>query len=105
MNSTLMVTLKGYEVLQVVVAAILLLVGAFVINKTRIGLRIKASGEYPQALAAAGVSVYKTRYIALGIFGFLAGVAGALIMPLLGSYAGHVNGYGFIAVAVLVVSG
>lgn len=104
MSSKLAVTLKGYELLQVVVAIVILLAGMFLINKTKIGLRIKASGEYPQALAAAGVSVYKTRYIALGIFGFLAGVAGALIMPLLGSFSGHVNGYGFIAVAVLVVS-
>ena len=42
---------------------IILILSVIFLNKTRAGLRLRACGENPQAADAAGVSVYKYRYI------------------------------------------
>lgn len=44
------------------------------------GLRLRAAGEYPAALHAAGVNVQRARAIALIIGGLLGGLAGAMIV-------------------------
>ncbi len=84
---------------------ILIMVGAwFFISKTSYGLRLKSAGENPYALETAGVSVKKTRWIALTVAGFLSGVAGS-IFPIItsGTFGGTVNGSGFISLAILIV--
>lgn len=52
---------------------------AFVINKTRLGLTLRAVGEEPRAAAAAGVKVELTRYIATALGASLAGLGGAYL--------------------------
>lgn len=76
------------------------------LNKTRFGLRIRAAGENPNALAAAGVSVLTVRHMAMLISGALAGLAGALaaaLAPSLSTYYNNVSGMGFIALAILIM--
>lgn len=49
----------------------------FVINKTRIGLTLKAVGENPHAANAIGIKVLRVRYLAVMFGGVMAGISGA----------------------------
>src|SRR6185369_10651209 len=71
---------------------------------TRLGLRLRAAGEKPQALAAMGVSVSKVRYLAVMGSGLLAGLGGAaLSVATLDRFEHHMPaGLGFMAVAAMV---
>lgn len=75
----------------------------FVLNKTTLGLKIRAVGENPQAADSLGVSVRGVRYFTLILGGTLAGVAGAsLSIALLNVFQVNLtNGQGFIAVALV----
>ena len=79
------------------------LLSAFVINKTRSGLRLRACGEHPQAADSVGVNVYKIRYAGVILSGVLAGIGGLVfIVPTSTNFNASVAGYGFLAVAVLI---
>lgn len=81
----------------------ILLISAFVLYKTRFGLRLRACGEHPQAADSVGISVYKIRYAGVLISGALAGLGGLVfIIPTTTEFAGDVGGYGFLALAVLI---
>ena len=49
----------------------------FVVNKTRIGLVLKAVGENPHAANAIGIKVLRVRYLAVMFGGVMAGISGA----------------------------
>ncbi|MCL1964654.1 MAG: ABC transporter permease, partial [Firmicutes bacterium] len=51
------------------IGLLILLIGAFVLYKTRFGLRLRACGEHPQAADSVGVNVYKVRYAGVAISG------------------------------------
>ena len=75
----------------------------FVLYKTKFGLRLRACGEHPQAADSVGINVYRMRYIGVGLSGVLAGIGGLMfVLTTVGSFGGTVNGYGFLAVAVLI---
>ncbi len=81
----------------------ILFLASFILYKTRFGLRLRASGENPQAVDAAGINVYKIRYAGVFISGLLAGLGGLIyIIPISTEYASNVSGYGFLALAVLI---
>lgn len=61
----------------VYLAAILVGVLTWVFRSTYVGINLEAAGSKPAALDAAGVSVVKTRALAVLSTGFLAGVGGA----------------------------
>jgi simple sugar transport system permease protein len=67
------------------------------------GLRLRAAGEHPQALASAGVNVIRIRYIAVLISGILAGLAGGCIVLTqdIQYTVSTINGKGFIALAAV----
>ncbi len=77
----------------------------FILYKTNFGLRLRACGEHPSAVASAGISVHKMRYIGVLLSGFLSGLGGACILV---TYAGEynsgagINGLGFLAIAGLI---
>jgi len=75
----------------------------FVMYKRPWGLRLRAAGEHPQALASAGVSVVKIRYMAVVISGLLAGLAGgsAVLTLDIQFTTTTINGMGFIALAAV----
>jgi ABC-type uncharacterized transport system permease subunit len=79
----------------------------FVLNKTTLGLRIRAVGESPEAADSLGVSVERVRYFAETLGGVLAGIAGAsLSIALLNVFQQNLtNGMGFIAVALVYFGG
>ena len=84
-------------------ALAILVISAIVLNKTAFGLRLKACGEHPHAADAAGINVYKMRYIGVMISGALASLSGAVIIVTYGGeFSGSVNGLGFLALAALI---
>ena len=68
------------------------------------GLRVRACGENPHAVAAAGVNPLRTRLLAVTIGGALAGLGGAyLSVGELNLYSdGMTAGRGFIALAAVI---
>ncbi|MFM9857017.1 ABC transporter permease [Pseudoxanthobacter sp. M-2] len=77
---------------------------AWVLFRTRFGLRLRAVGESPAAVDTAGISVAFLRYRAVLICGVLCGVAGAYlsIAQLAGFSRDMTAGRGFIALAALI---
>jgi general nucleoside transport system permease protein len=77
---------------------------AFVINRTRAGLWLRATGESPGAADAAGVPVFAVRYIAVWLGGVFAGVAGAyLSVVYVRSWSDQLTaGRGWIAIALVI---
>jgi len=77
---------------------------AALIYRTRFGLRLRAVGENPDAVATAGISVAALRYRALLLTGLLCGLAGAYLSIAAG--AGFTRnmtaGRGFVALAALI---
>jgi ABC-type uncharacterized transport system permease subunit len=74
-----------------------------VMNKTTLGLNIRAVGQNPEAADAMGISVVRVRYFTVTLGGMLAALAGATL-----SIAQHnvfqqnmTAGQGFIAVALV----
>ncbi len=81
----------------------ILAVAAFMLYKTRFGLRLRACGEHPQAADSVGVNVYKIRYAGVMISGALAGLGGLVfVVPTSTNFNATVAGYGFLALAVLI---
>ncbi len=69
------------------------------------GLRIKVCGENPSAAAAAGVAVFRTRFLAVLMSGALAGLGGAyLAIGELSQFLEHITqGRGYLAIAAVVL--
>ena len=85
------------------IALTILAASWFMLYKRPWGLRLRAAGEHPQALASAGVNVIKIRYIAVLISGVLAGLAGGCIVLTqdIQFTVSTINGKGFIALAAV----
>jgi simple sugar transport system permease protein len=79
-------------------------VTAWILFRTRFGLRLRAVGENPKAIDTAGISVSWMRYQALIITAVLVGIGGAYLS--IAQTAGFINnmsaGRGYIALAALI---
>jgi len=95
--------ISGHNIL-VYVALAAVPVTAWVLYRTRFGLRLRAVGENPTAVDTAGISVIRLRYSALVITGVLCGIAGAYFSIAQGSGFGNnmTAGKGYIALAALI---
>ena len=89
------------------VALVAMIVLTYMLFRTRWGLRLRASGEYPQAAGTVGVDVIKIRYRAMMLAGALAGFAGSyLSLHSAGSFQMNMSaGKGFIAIAAMIFGG
>jgi simple sugar transport system permease protein len=77
---------------------------SFVLFRTRLGLTVRASGERPEVVAAAGGHPKLVQVLAVTAGGGLAALGGAQLSV---SYVGNwfdnmTSGYGFVAVAVVL---
>ncbi len=70
---------------------------------TSFGLRLRACGEHPSAVASAGVNVHRMRYFGVIMSGALAGLGGSVILiTYSGEFNGTVAGLGFLSIAALI---
>jgi len=94
---------SGHNALVYIAAAAVPL-SAWLVYRTRFGLRLRAAGENPGAVESAGVSVSRTRYQGVLMSGALCGLSGAYL-----SIAHHASfirdmsaGKGYLALAALI---
>ncbi len=87
----------------VYIAFALVPIAWFILNKTTLGLKIRAVGENPEAADSLGVSVARIRYFTIILGGTLSGVAGAsMSIALVNVFQQNMtSGLGFIAVALV----
>jgi general nucleoside transport system permease protein len=85
---------------------VLLLVplSAWILWRTRFGLRLRSSGEAPAAASSLGVNIPRLRYQGMAISGGLAGLGGAFlsIVAANGYREGQTGGQGFIGLATTI---
>jgi general nucleoside transport system permease protein len=95
--------ISGHNLLVYATALIVPLV-AWVVYRTRFGLRLRAVGENPSAVDTAGISVTGMRYRALVVTGLLCGIAGTYLS--IGHNASFIRdmtaGKGYLALAALI---
>ena len=85
-------------------AILLVIVLAVFLFRTPQGLRLRSVGEHPRAAETVGLSVIRTRYLAVIASGVLAALGGAyLSIGFLGSFNQNLTaGRGYIALAVVI---
>ena len=95
------------QTLLVYGAFLLVPLATWVLNKTTLGLKIRAVGQNATAADSLGVNVNGIRYFSVCLGGALAGVAGAsLSISLLNLFQENMTaGMGFIAVALVYFGG
>ncbi len=78
---------------------------AWLVGRTRYGLRLRAAGENPAAADALGLGVYALRWQALVAAGVMSGLAGAfLTLAYANTFVENITaGRGFVALAVVIV--
>ena len=89
-----------YEPIIIAVA----LFATYVLYKSRFGLHLRACGDNPHAVDAAGIDVARTRFIAVMISGALSGLGGiCFAYSISASFSPSIYaGYGFLAIAALI---
>jgi simple sugar transport system permease protein len=90
----------------VYLCVLLVVVLGWVFRSTYIGINLEAAGNKPAALDAAGVSVIRTRTMAVLATGFLAGVGGAYMANVgAGSFVPFMTGgAGFIGIVLAMLA-
>jgi simple sugar transport system permease protein len=76
----------------------------WILWRTRVGLRLRSSGESPTAAETLGVNVVRLRYLGLLVSGGLAGYAGGILAIVASSYyrQGQTAGRGYIGLATTI---
>jgi general nucleoside transport system permease protein len=94
---------SGQNVLVYMAAAAVPVV-AWLLYRTRFGLRIRAVGDSPGAVDTAGISVAATRYRALAVGGVFCGLSGVYLS--IAHHSGFIRdmsaGKGYLALAALI---
>jgi len=76
---------------------------AFLLYRTRFGLRVRAVGEHPQAAESVGIRVAAVQYAAVALSGMLAALGGVYLALDQHQFTDQMTaGRGFIAVAAVI---
>ena len=95
----------AYKMFMIGMAVLIFLVLLFILVRTRIGLIIQAALSFPETVQNLGHNVPK---VFMGVFGVgtaLAGIAGVIAGPILGTFPGMALQLGAIIFVVIVVGG
>jgi len=95
--------ISGHNII-VYIAAASVPISAWVLYRSRFGLRVRAVGENPHAVDTAGIVVNRLRYQALAVTGFLCGIGGAYLSTAHGAsfIRDMTAGKGYLALAALI---
>lgn len=87
-----------------VLAVALIPASAYVLWRTKLGLRLRSCGENPYAAESLGVNVYLYKYIGVVVSGGLAGLGGAFLSLVATNIyrEGQTGGRGFIGLAAMI---
>ena len=90
--------------IMVYVAIAIAIVTAIVLNKTKVGLHLRAVGENPATADAAGISVTKYRYLSTCIGCAIAGLGGLMFVMdyLNGNWEYVIDAIGWLCVALVI---
>ncbi len=83
---------------------VLVPLATWVLYRTHFGLQLRAVGENPEAADAAGINVFRVRYIAVAIGGVLMAIGGAFLsLAQLGAFSpGIIAGRGWVCIALVI---
>ena len=89
-----------FEILILLIAV----VAWYVLYKTRYGMNLRACGDNPHAVDAAGENVTRIRLIAVLVSGALSGLAGiSFAYSISANFSSNIYvGYGFLAIAAMI---
>ena len=88
----------------ILLAAVLVVGGHFLLFRTRFGLRLRACGEHPHAAASLGIKVRWMRLYGVLLSGLLAGLAGVWLASDQHQFTDNMTGgRGYIALAAMIV--
>ena len=95
-----------------IVIALIALIAWYILYQTRFGLHLRACGDNPHAVDAAGIEVSRVRLIAVMASGALSGLGGiCFAYSLLAQFSSSISanfssniysGYGYLAIAALI---
>ncbi|MBN1230249.1 MAG: ABC transporter permease [Anaerolineales bacterium] len=97
-------TIFGQYLLTYITFLVIIPLAWWLLYRTSFGMNIRAAGENPEAVDAAGVNVFRVRYSAIIIGGGLMAAGGAFLsLATLGAFThGIINGRGWVAIAVVI---
>jgi branched-chain amino acid transport system permease protein len=98
-------SIPAYKVFMIFVSIGIFLVLLYVLTRTRVGMIIQAALSYPRTVEALGHNV---PLVFMGVFGVgtgLAGVAGVIAGPVLGTFPGMAFLLGSIVFVTIVIGG
>ncbi len=89
-----------FEIIIIVIAVL----AWYLLYKTTFGMRLRACGDNPHAVDAAGADVAKLRYVAVMISGALSGLGGiCFAYSIFANYSSSIYvGYGYLAIAAMI---
>ena len=89
-----------FEILILLIAV----VACYVLYKTRYGMNLRACGDNPHAVDAAGENVTRIRLIAVLVSGALSGLAGiSFAYSISANFSSNIYvGYGYLAIAAMI---
>jgi branched-chain amino acid transport system permease protein len=95
----------AYKAFMLVVAVAIFAFIFVILTRTRAGLIIQASLTHPQMVAMLGHNVPRVFMVVFGIGSALAGLAGVIAGPVLGTFPGMAQVLGSIVFVVVVIGG
>ena len=87
-----------------IIIAVLVVIMWYLMNRTRFGMRLRACGENPQAVDAAGANVVGIRWAAVILSGALSGIAGiCFAYSIMANFSPSIyQGFGYLAIAAMI---